>query len=860
MNRLALLPLGILLVFSLTFSAASAQTVTGAVGVYYVGAEDVIAHAIARAAPYLVLVDHPELAQVYLLNNSPLAADRLRTIGRQVQREEVGLVVFCGDLFPTDTAELRSLFGVSTFGLAAGKSTPTHVVAGEADPLHQAIAWSSAPEIYARTVISNPNLLLPIVTTREGAPLVQRVRGREQFQAFLVGSWVNDESNVAWIHWPYFDYFIYRLIAEAGNAPRVLSYANYPSSPVPHGNTRLFFAGGGVLVLVLAIAATVGTRRALYLRPDDASQLHVEQSRTRKATSSAWNTVGFHRPLAGLLSLLGISLVLFVPYLIYQNYFLPRQLVPWPQVLENWELVTNWLLVGGVIFELGIGTAAVYHFADQRFYAPAESFRYFQFYFWWQLVSGAIQLFLISWLTIYLFPQTALAHLSYYFLARALLQFPGFWRLFQLFFRASQRFDYEQLLTTLLTLGVLFVQAVTIFFMRRWGSHHPECGEVLGSMLGLGLGLYLTEWAAFLLGMCLYKVEGYSLRNLLWPTFDRTITRRMLSFGARLTWGTLVAPVGYLIQRQLFAARLPSYDAVADVWPILLNFLFAYEILSAGLYRALMPAMAEAHAHQYGTLTRYYAGRGVHYGSWFTFFLLALLSVLGNRFWLGILGEVPAVAAELLMPLLLWGALKWLAWSAEESLIALGRPGLRSWTIWGGQALRLALIALLTPELGLGGIVVAYLLGELLQGLLGWYAVRRHGFRLHLSLWQTVVAPAGAALISYNALHILDGLFWQPKALPTLLFLMAALLPALSLYSFLTAFLGGWDDGGLAELRRAVWLSGLGFPVGWLLFHAVRVGTQISPLHGLFSAKLRRSAEEEAQALTIRQARQASRW
>jgi len=857
MNRLALLPLGILLVFSLTFSAASAQTVTGAVGVYYVGAEDVIAHAIARAAPYLVLVDHPELAQVYLLNNSPLTADRLRTIGRQVQREEVGLVVFCGDLFPTDTAELRSLFGVSTFGLAAGKSTPAHVVAGEADLLHQAIAWSSAPEIYARTVISNPNLLLPSVTTREGAPLVQRVRGGEQTQAFLVGLWADDKSNATWTHWPYFDYFIYRLVAEAGNAPRVLSYANYPGSPVPHGNTRLFFAGGGALALLLSVATLFRARRALYLRPDDASQLPVEQSHTRKTTLTTWNTVGFHRPLAGLLSLLGVSLGLFVPYLIYQSHILPRQLVPWPQVLENWELVTSWLLIGGSIFDLGIGTAAVYHFADQRFYAPAESFHYFQFYFWWQLVSGAVQLFLISWLTIYLFPQTALAHLSYYFLARALLQFPGFWRIFQLFFRASQRFDYEQLLTVLLTVGGLFVQAVTILFMRRWGGNHPQLGEVLGSALGLGLGLYLTEWAAFLIGMLLYKIQGYSLRNLFWPTFDRPVIRRMLSFGARLTWGTLVAPAGYLIQRQLFATLLPSYDAVAAVWPILLNFLFAYEILSAGLYRALMPAMAEAHAHHYETLTRYYAGRGVHYGIWFTCFLLALLSVLGNCFWCGIGGGMPAAATELLMPFLLWGALKWLAWSAEESLIALGRPGLRSWIIWGGQVLRLTLIALLIPELGLGGIVAAYLLGELLQGLWGWYAIRRQGLRLHLSFWQTLVAPAGAALISYNALQILSELFWQPEALPTLLFLMAVLLPALSFYGFLTAFLGGWDAGGLAELRRAVWLSGLGFPVGWLLFHAVRVGARLSPLHGLFSTKLRSSAEEEAQALTIRQA---SRW
>ncbi|MEA3309535.1 MAG: polysaccharide biosynthesis C-terminal domain-containing protein [Chloroflexota bacterium] len=855
MNRLALFFIGALLVLSLTASIASAQiAATGAVGVYYVGTEDAVAYAIASAAPYLVLVDRPELAQVYLLNNSPLAADRLRTIGRQVQREEVGLVVFCGDLFPTDTAELRSLFGVSTFGLASGANASTHVVAGEVDPLQEEIAWSSAPEIYARTVISNPNLLLPSVTTQAGAPLVQRVRGQEQFQAFLVGSWMDDASNAAWINWPYFDYFIYRLVAEAGNAPQVLSYANYPGSPVPHGNARLLFAGGGMLALLLSVGLIFGTRRALYLRPDDSlPHLYLKRTRPSGVTSSTWDVVGFHRPLAGLLSLLGISLVLFVPYLIYQTYFLPQQLVLWPQVLKNWELVTGWLLVSGIIFDLGSGTAAVYYFADQHFYAPAKSFHYFQFYLWWQLVSGAVQLFLITGLTSYLFPQTALAHLSYYFLARALLQFPGCLRLFQFFFRASQRFDYEQFLTAWLMLGVVFIQAVTVFLLRRWGGQHSQLGEVLGSMLGLGLGLYLTEWLVFFSGMLLYKVQGYSLRNLFWPTFERTITKHMLSFGARLTLGTLAAPVGYLIQRQLLATLLPNSNAVADVWLVLLNFTFAYEILSQGFYRELMPAMTEAYAHHYETLARYYASGGVRYGIWFSLFILATLSALGDRFWLGILGELPAAATELLLPLLVWGALQWLAWSAEESLIAQGRPGLRSWIMWSGQALRLALIAFLTPQWGLAGISAAYLLGALLQGLLGWYAVRRHGLRIHLSLWQTVVAPGGAALISYNLLQLLGEFYWQPEPQPTLIFLMAALLLALPVYSWLTAFLGGWDDDGLAELRRAVWLSGLGFPMSWLLYQALSLGARFSPLHNIFAAELRSPAEEEAQALTIRQ-------
>ena len=244
---------------------------------------------------------------------------------------------------------------------------------------------------------------------------------------------------------------------------------------------------------------------------------------------------------------------------------------------------------------------------------------------------------------------------------------------------------------------------------------------------------------------------------------------------------------------------------------------------------------------------------GVRYGIWITLFIWVSLSALADRFWLGILGEIPTVAEELLLPLLFWGALKWIAWSAEEGLIALGRPGLRSGINWVGQLLRLALLVLLIPTWGLTGIGAAYILAELTRGLLGWYALHRHGLRVQLSFWQSFIAPAGAALIIYNLLHILAELLWTPEALPTLLFLMIVLLPILLLYAFLTALLGGWDDGGLEELQRAARLSGLGFPVAWLLYQAVHMGALVSPLHGIFSAELRDSAAEEAHSLTIRQ-------
>ena len=237
-----------------------AQTPSGTVGVYYVGLEDAVAEAINLANPYIVRVDQPELAQVLVINNFlPREEETLRLFSSQVQQGDVGLVIFCGSQYPQTVDDLRVLLGVSTFGMSRTDRPRDVQIGSEVDPLQTAVAWNSAPQIQARTVISNPNLLLPVVTTSAQEPVLQRIRGREETQAFIVGGWFNATSNAEWQNWPYFRYLVYRLIVEAANAPRVLPFANYPLSPVPQGRLRLGLIGGGDCAgIVRCVAALPG--------------------------------------------------------------------------------------------------------------------------------------------------------------------------------------------------------------------------------------------------------------------------------------------------------------------------------------------------------------------------------------------------------------------------------------------------------------------------------------------------------------------------------------------------------------------------------------------------------------------------
>jgi len=183
-------------------------------------------------------------------------------------------------------------------------------------------------------------------------------------------------------------------------------------------------------------------------------------------------------------------------------------------------------------------------------------------------------------------------------------------------------------------------------------------------------------------------------------------------------------------------------------------------------------------------------------------------------------------------------------------LEAEGRPGLRSIALALEQSLRLALLAWLAPRLGIVGLWIAFLTALAVRAAFDWGYIRR--WRVKFNVWQSCVAPAGAAFLVYNGLRALLGLVTASETSLTQLAWFFSLLLLMPIYGFMTGVLGGWDDPGIEELRLAMRLSDLGLPLASLLWGAVRLGARLSPLHGLFPMPLQAEAWEEAQAISMR--------
>jgi len=842
------------LVIALTIRApTAAQTPTTTVGVYYVGVEDNVAQAIDRASPYLARVSQPDLAQVIVINNAPLS-DTLDAFSGDIQAGRIGLVLFCGPLFPQSTDDLRRLLGISAF-LLDQTSAPAMLQTSEtADTLQDAIAWQSAPPIQARTVISNPNLLRRVITTASNQGVIQRLRGREQTQVLIVGAWYGHPSNAAQLDWAYYNYLVYRLIADAAGTGRILSYADYPPAPTPQRTERWAIAGVGVGLLLGTAGVLYLARRRLYLQPSQSASLLRLAAISEPAVNAAkWRQAGFHRPLAGFLAYLPWSLLLLAPSFAYTLHILPTILMPEAQGWETWNAVGRWTLVIWTLVDAGTGVAAVHFFSVYQTHYPQRAWKAMQFYTWWQLLSGTVQVSLTCIAIAAFLPGLGLAHLAYYLLAHAALQFPGFLAIFTLTFRARQRFDHEQLMNIIVSLITIGLQVGFVLILRPWGATRVDVGVGLAGNIGLAAGIAGAQMAAFLVGAYLHRRDGLALGAVFLPTFDSGTAGEVLKFGVPWALGAAIPAAGLFVQATVLRGSNLTSELAPSGLPTLLLIAASFEILLTGLYQGLMPALTEARVAGYGTLLRYYISQSIRYGAWFGFFLFGALAALSKPLFSAVLGPQYTSVAPWIVPMLACGALSWLAWLPDRMLEAAGRPGLIALLALVEQVLRLGGIWVGWRLWGMDGVLLAYATALLIRALLGRLSAGRALIRARLYIWQTLIAPATSGLAIYVILRAITAP-WQ-DALPNerIIWTSGVLFPALLTYGLLTALLGGWDDGAVDELRQSVVISGAGYPFAWLLLQGVRLGARISPLHGRFPMGLRPLAQEEAQALTFAQ-------
>jgi len=858
----ALLALAVLL--ACTSPALAANTLR----VYYAGPEGGVRTALGLAAdpspgsgPPFEIVTDPAQADVFVLNG--IAPD-LAGIAARV-RESAGLVLILGPELTAD--EVGTLLGVQV--ALELHDEPLSLTAAQHvdDPLVTEIVWTSAPQVRERFVLTAGQGQAGQGQAGQGQagqgqalPLQALVLGFEDESLVLgtcqVGAgWVYvftaflDEANPQFQGWAYFNYLIYHLVARAaGQTP--LSFADYPGSPVPHARERtvLFIALAGVLVLA-GLAYWI-VRRYSLAHPEALDVLVADRKEfSIREAGTGWEEIGFHRPLGGFLVALMLGLVLFIPLIIYQNLVLPVYILPSAQALGIWGRVVQFFTLLWTLFDMGTSAAFIKFFAQYRVHEPRRAIQYGQVFVWWQALSGAFQVALVTAIASTLLPRSTYALYAWSVIIHTLIQIPGFYQVMRHALMAWQRFDYAQILEVGLYLVFpILTQPVLVTLMVAWGQAHPVFGMPMGGVLGLGLAAYAAEALTFLVGFWLYRRLGYNARLLFLAHFDWATVKSAFRFGAFEMLGSAAWALGQALEILITQMRLVNYAEIWGNWGLAQNFIFAYNAL-ASLYNNLMPSISEAISHARRALSQYYSALAYKWGGMLSAFIGAVLLAVADRFILGASGPEFKRAALYAAPLIVWGAIQYPSWVGDNVQRAANRPSLMFALVSMEQVIRIVLVYLLLERFQINALIVAYFVGLLTKDIVGYFINHRLCFPQRFYFWQSLAAPLLAGAAHYGVLRWATGLLWRGDQVTSVLIFFIGILVSYPLFAFFYGLFGGWDDPTLAELRRAVDLSSFMRPLAWLFWAATALGARISPLHGRFPVDVRPAALAEARSL-----------
>lgn len=837
----------VLILIAGSFSTASANTDSQPViPVYYAGNPGVVTTAISLYHGF-ELVDDPQQAKVLVLNG---VIPEPQNLAKQV-RAGTGLILILGP--DISNSDIDTLLNTSVESEA--REDPLSLVdsAASADPVLRDVIWNSAPQVRGRLDLkfSSP-LLKPIVEGYEDGSLILGSALIGKGHAYLFTPFLNG-ANPQLQDWAYFNYFIYHLIVQAAGGPgeAPLSFADYPASPVPHASERtiLILMLSGILILAVLIFRIV--RRYSLAHPEllDALVASRDEFETRQA-STDWDEIGFHRPLGGFMLAFMLGLVLFIPLIIYQNLILPVYILPSAQALGIWGRVTQFFNFLWLFLDMGTSAAFIKFFAQYRVHDPRKAIQYGQVFVWWQALSGAVQVAVVTMLAGTLLPRSVYALYTWSIIVHTMIQIPGFYQVMRHALMGWQRFDYAQILDLgLYLIFPILAQPLVVSLMVAWGKTHPAFGQAMGGLIGLGLAAYVIEALTFLLGLWLYRRLGYNLRLLFLAHFDWGTVKSAFRFGVYEMLGSVAWAVGQAMEILITQNRLVNYTEVWGNWGLAQNFVFAFNALQT-LFNNTMPSISESISHARQALSQYYAAISYKWGGIISAFIGSVLLAVADRFILGASGPEFVRAATYAVPLIIWGAIQYPSWVGDNVQLGSNRPYIKASMVAGEQIIRITLAYILLARFQINALIIAYFVGLLIKDVSSYFVNHKICFPQRFFFWQSMGAPILAGAAHYAVLRWVTGLVWKGDQITSVLIFLIGILLSFPLFAFFYGLFGGWDDATLEELRHSVDLSNFMRPLAMLFWKSTRWGAKLSPLHGKFPITIREAAILEAKSLT----------
>jgi len=844
---------------------------------------------------------------VVILNDMNLSAYEIGNLTAWAANPGKGVIIILGN----DTLENEILTAFDFTDDTSFTDNLDHIPADPLNPYHglshvngdlentpfRDIVWNTAPEIFNFTQVSLKSpatSFLNMSWSDDPSEITDKtliagvtVGSKSYTNVFLFAGWFQDDfkttkTNEHYMVWTYFNYLIYNTIQTAtGNAHT--EYEDWKYSPVPHLLAQIILAGIVVVFTTVAITFFVRVRKNKKTHREvfvtsNLSALTIVESKEQieklehtmehvgdkvivkediyVSKQNEWEVVGFHRQISGFFKLFFIMILLLIPQLLVTSIIMPQFLQPYPQAGGWYSYTLRFFEAIWLVFDLGFNYAITKKFAEHRLENPEKAYHYVQLFVWWEMLSGCVQILMFTFIGGIIFPNTDFSYLSWFFIVHSLIQFPGFYLVFQYFFQGMQRTDLHMIAFALQYFVLRLVLQVGTVPLFRWiFSNFLQYGPAFGAGIGLLIGQLLGDVILFFLTMRLYKRIGLPIGPIFAADFTREEFRETAKFGVKMALGEMWVPLVWMLQVYLVGILLPNSSAEQGYFELAYTISTVPQAISL-LMHSMMGGLTEAHTYKKENLLNYTSYSGTRWGSIWTMFLVSVFFAIGQPFILGASGPNWARAAALMPWLMVYRILGPISWQGDYEFASADKPQLAgiAWII--EQSIRAILtFVFLWYMRSMEAVIIAYIFSLATKDIIVLIFIRKKIHKWPWNVWTAFIAPILAAgvnflILYYGVVYLFVDILFGIGILSAMCLFIVGLFIMEFVYAFFLGLFGGFDNNTLSELDRATaMVTGVRFFARgyyWMSY----AGCKISPLHNKFPVKIYEAAMKEAEELT----------
>jgi len=594
----------------------------------------------------------------------------------------------------------------------------------------------------------------------------------------------------------------------------------------------------------------------------------AEKKKKRKEIAQQlWDTTGWHRPLGGFFYNYIFLLVLAIPGLLVIGVVIPA-ILPYPSAIGFNSIVTKLLTVFFIFADFGLVEALTRFIGENSTTNPKKALQYVAFFNWFQMITGLIQITIVSIFAVTVLPQTDLAYASWFFLVYIMIQWPGQTLVYQYALGGFQQFNKQTIVNIFQNVAIQTITQIGFIFLGRWyGAQNPAVGELMGAVMGFIFGSYFDDLLGFLLGAYFFKKTiqpyGFKLKETFFLDFDRDNIKEVLRFGVKVLPSRLGFYATEFLITLMVTVWLYNYSTLAGLYSIAFAITRLLEVsFSVG------PPLSEAYNNKKLKLTKYIIEEQFR---WWGFIVIGILTVpivffLPNI--LGLIGSEYAEASFMIVLLFFSAIFTFPSDFTGEIARNADKPGLSTWLEIIKHVVRFfAFLIALAPWgvatwFGRSAVVIIWLLadipGVLIKLIIGWIAVKKKIITIKFPVFQAVIIPILSTIplilltiVFSNVLIILEEVSMTAVYILAVLLLLGYLFifPALLTLPMI-GFLGGFDKRSLEHFNNAVKISGPSRFLANFMYKMSKFGYKNSPFKEKFVIDYS-EADKEAEELTL---------